>query len=241
LQEAREIVPEAFSADEHPLNLIGGEWTSPGRGKLFLSPVDGTPLGRLPMIDLETGKRAVSLSAREFADWSRVDLDERRRRVAACIAELREHRELLACLLVWEIGKPFRQSLTSVDRCLDGVDWYVKHIESMLEGRRPIELVSNVASWNYPLSVLTHAVLVQAMAGNSVISKTPSDGGLFALTLAMGVARRHGLPMSLVSGSGGHLGEALVRSDEVAGLSFVGGTSHGREIAASLFERTSAT
>jgi acyl-CoA reductase-like NAD-dependent aldehyde dehydrogenase len=40
-----------------------------------------------------------------------------------------------------------------------------------------------------------------------------------------------------VSGSGGQLGDALVRADEVACLAFVGGKSNGRDIAASLFER----
>jgi acyl-CoA reductase-like NAD-dependent aldehyde dehydrogenase len=49
--------------------------------------------------------------------------------------------------------------------------------------------------------------------------------------------RRHGLPVSLVSGSGGRLADALVRSDAVDCLAFVGGKSSGRDIAASLFDR----
>lgn len=71
-----------------------------------------------------------------------------------------------------------------------------------MEGRKPLGLISNIASWNYPLSVLIHAVLVQCLAGNSVIAKTPTDGGIHAVTLAMALARRRGLPVSLVSGSG---------------------------------------
>ena len=93
----------------------------------------------------------------------------------------------------------------------------------MLGRRRPLGLISNIASWNYPMSVLMHAVLVQVLAGNASISQTPTNGGLYALTLAHAIARRAGLPVSLVSGSGGQLSEALVRNEFVDCLAFVGG------------------
>jgi acyl-CoA reductase-like NAD-dependent aldehyde dehydrogenase len=116
------------------------------------------------------------------------------------------------------------------------VEWYVEEIESMLAGRKPLGLVSNISSWNYPLSVLVHAMLVQVLAGNAAIAKTPTDGGLYALTLCMALARRRGLPVSLVSGSGRRLSESLVRHPDVACLSFVGGKASGRDIATSLYD-----
>jgi len=63
------------------------------------------------------------------------------------------------------------------------------------------------------------------------------DGGLFSLTIGFALARRCGLPVSLVSGSGDALSEALVRNQDVAALAFVGGKSNGRDIAASLYDR----
>jgi len=231
------LVPDAFGDEGRVLNLIEGSWGWAGHGKPFLSPNDGSLLGTFPMIDVETARRAVHFAAREHDGWSRVDLDERRSRVEACVERLREHRDLLATLLAWEIGKPFGQARVSVDRCISGVEWYMRGIETMLEGRQPLGLVSNIASWNYPLSVLVHAMLVQVLAGNAVIAKTPSDGGLCALTLALGLARQCGLPVSLVSGSGGQLSEALVRNEAIACLSFVGGKTSGRDIAASLYDR----
>jgi acyl-CoA reductase-like NAD-dependent aldehyde dehydrogenase len=235
--KARSLLPEAFGEDGHVLNLVEGQWSYPGHGKHFFSPCDGTPLCTYPMLDLETAHKAVRFAAEQQESWSVVDLDERRRRTSECVEQLREHRELLAYLLVWEIGKPYNLALNSVDRCISGVQWYVEAIERMLEGRKPIGLISNIASWNYPLSVLVHAMLVQALAGNSVIAKTPTDGGLCALTLSLGIARRCGLPVSLVSGSGGHLSEVLVRNDDIACLAFVGGRTSGRDIAASLYDQ----
>ncbi|GAC1445788.1 MAG: aldehyde dehydrogenase family protein [Chloroflexota bacterium] len=233
----QETVPEAFDQSGQVLNLIGGEWGHPGHGKVFLSPCDGTLLCRYPMIDLDTARQAIQYAAAEHREWSEVDLDERRRRVSDCTEQLRRQRELLAYLLVWEIGKPYAQALVSVDRCISGVQWYVENIERMLEGRTPLGLISNIASWNYPLSVLVHAVLVQMLAGNAVIAKTPTDGGLCALTVALGLARRCGLPVSMVSGSGGQLSDALVRNEAIACLAFVGGKTGGRDIAANLLDR----
>ncbi len=239
LSQIKSLAPEAFAANGNPLNLKCGEWRNPGNGKLFLSPVDGSPLGYYPMLDLESGKKATQAAKEEFTQWSKTDLDTRKARVSACLDELKKHHELLAYLLVWEIGKPFQQAMVSVERCISGVQWYIDNIEVMLHGRarKPLGLISNIASWNYPMSVLFHAVLVQALAGNSVIAKTPSDGGLFTLTLAFALGRRVGLPISLISGSGGELSEALVRNDNVDCLAFVGGKSNGRDIAAAFYDR----
>jgi len=229
-------VPEAFTSDGRLLNLMEGEWQEPGFGRHYESSIDGRSLGRIPMIDLETAKRAVNFARSEAAAWAATDIDERRRRVTICLDGLKAQRELIALLLIWEIGKPYAQALTDIDRCISGVEWYVEKIEGMLGKRQPIGLISNIASWNYPMSVLMHAVLVQLLAGNSVISKTPTDGSLYALTLAHSIARRAGLPVSLVSGSGGQLSEALVRNEHVDCLAFVGGKTNGGVIASTLFD-----
>src|SRR5260370_4246987 len=191
---------------------MGGGWGGLGVGRHYTSAVDGLSLGRIPMIDLETARRAVKFAKSEAASWATVELDERRRRVSDCLEGLRKQRELIALLLIWEIGKPYAQALTDIDRCISGVEWYVENIEGMLGDRKPIGLISNIASWNYQMSVLMHAVLVQLLAGNSCISKTPTDGGLYAVTLAHAVARRCGFAVSLVIGSAGLFSEALARN-----------------------------
>jgi len=235
-QKLRAAAPEAFNSDGRVLNLLDGEWKNPGFGRHYESAIDGRSLGRIPMLDLDSALAAVKFAKSEAATWSRADLDERRQRVTTCLATLKQHRELIALLLMWEIGKPYAQALTDIDRCISGVDWYVENIGSMLHGRAPLGLISNIASWNYPLSVLMHAVLVQVLAGNSTISKTPTDGGLYALTLAHAIARRAGLPVSLVSGSGGQLSDALVRNEFVDCLAFVGGKTNGGVIASTLYD-----
>ncbi|MGK3104059.1 aldehyde dehydrogenase family protein [Streptomyces antimycoticus] len=59
------------------------------------------------------------------------------------------------------------------------------------------------------------------------MAKAPTDGGPACLTLACALAAREGIPVTLVSGSGGELSEALVRSPEIGRVSFVGGRDTG--------------
>ncbi|MCW2621015.1 MAG: aldehyde dehydrogenase family protein, partial [Frankiales bacterium] len=231
---ARSAAAEAFDADRI-LNLAGGEWQRFGSPGDHVTPVDGTAIQGPPRISHDEALSAVAYAKTEHDLWAKVDLDERKRRVAEAVGLMREHRDTLALLLVWEIGKPWRLACADVDRALDGVDWYLGEIERQLQGRTPLPgPVSNIASWNYPMSVQVHAELVQALAGNGVVAKTPSQGGFHTLTLAHALMKRAGLPVTLLSGVGSSLGDALISSPEIGALAFVGGRTNGRKAATTL-------
>ncbi|NVO84339.1 aldehyde dehydrogenase family protein [Hymenobacter terrestris] len=235
LAQTKTAAPEIFAPDGTGyLNLMEGRWQEPGKPRDFVSPIDGSIIGRLPMLDETTALRAVQAAKAEAAAWANTDLDERKRRVQDCLTQLQPHVELVGKLLMWEIGKTYKLGFTDIDRAIDGVQWYVDNIESMLGKRTPLGLVSNIASWNYPMSVLLHAVLVQALCGNAVIAKTPTDGGFISLSLTFAIARRCGLPVTLVSGSGGELSDVLVKHAAIDCLSFVGGRKNARNISDAL-------
>jgi acyl-CoA reductase-like NAD-dependent aldehyde dehydrogenase len=231
---ARSAAPEAFDADRI-LNLAGGEWQRIGTPGQHVTPVDGQLVPGPPRIEHDDAVTAVKQAAAEHRRWSTVDLDERKVKVAAAVAAMRRHRDTLALLLVWEIGKPWRLACADVDRALSGVDWYLGEIERQLVGRTALPgPVSNIASWNYPMSVQVHSELVQLLAGNAVVAKTPSQGGFHTLTLAHALMRREGLPVSLLSGVGSKLGDALISAPEIGALAFVGGRTNGRKAATTL-------
>ncbi|MER6975516.1 aldehyde dehydrogenase family protein [Streptomyces carpinensis] len=224
------VAPEAFH-DDRVLNLWGGQWRRDGAPIPATSAVDGTEIAGPPFLSLQEASAAVAATAQAHREWRQVPLVERKAKITAALDALQTHRDLLSLLLVWEIGKPWRLATNDVDRCIDGVRWYVEEIDRMLVGRAPLAgPVSNIASWNYPMSVLMHAMLVQLLAGNAVIAKTPTDGGLACLTLACALAAREVLPITLVSGSGRTLSPALVAAPEIGGVSFVGGRAAGSQV-----------
>ncbi len=236
LSRATEVAPEAFDGDVLR-NLIQGQWRSQGRPQPLTTPVDGTAIAKLSRLDASEALAAVRYAAQTHQQWAATPLAERKERVVAALDALTEHRDLLALLLVWEIGKPWRLACADVDRALDGARWYVNEIDRQLAGREPLAgPVSNIASWNYPMSVLVHAELVQLLAGNAVIAKTPSQGGAVCLTVAHALMHRAGLPATLVSGGGEELSEVLVRAPEIGAVAFVGGRSNGGKVAAALLD-----
>ena len=236
LARAATAAPEAFG-ENRLKNLVGGQWQTNGTDDMLFSPVDGSALINLPKLGVDDAQAAVRAATRQHQQWREVPLEERKSRVLAAVDAMVQVRGDLALMLAWEIGKPWRLACADVDRALDGVRWYVEQIDSMMDGRRPLEgPVSNIASWNYPMSVLVHSELVQMLAGNAVIAKTPSQGGAACLTLAHAMMARAGLPATLISGSGADLSEVLVRSPEIGAMAFVGGRSNGGKIAASLVD-----
>ena len=114
------LAPEAFR-DDRVLNLWNGSWQADGRTLPATSPVDGSPVAGPPRLDGTTAHHAVRASLDQHRAWRHVPLAERRARVAATLDALTQHRELLALLLVWEIGKPWRLAQADVDRAIDGV------------------------------------------------------------------------------------------------------------------------
>ena len=238
----RDLVGEAFT-DDGPMNLVDGQWQAVGTPTEQISPNDGSSLGTMLKVDSATATDAVQRAARTHRSWAGTELDERRRKVSAALDAMEGARDDLALLLAWEIGKPWKMACADVDRCISGVRWYVDEIEGMLsrdvEGApaKRVALegpVSNIASWNYPMSVQVHAELVQLLAGNGVVAKAPTQGGWMTLTVAHALMAREGLPATLLSGDGSELSDALIRSPEIGALAFVGGRSNGGKVAAQL-------
>lgn len=230
-REVLRNAPEAFDAEGRLLALGASPAGSSARWSRAVSPVDGSTLAELQSLDAAGAARMVEAAEGEFRVWSARPLAERVAAVSAAVADLRAQRELLSGLVSWELGKTKAAADADVDRALGGVDWYLGEVGSMMAERTPLGLVSNVASWNYPFSVLLHNVLVQALAGNAVIAKSPSLGGGIGLSLAVALARRHGLPVTLVGGRGAELSEALVGHSAVAAVAFVGGRANGGAVA----------
>ncbi|MCE9671529.1 aldehyde dehydrogenase family protein [Myxococcus stipitatus] len=230
LKEAMRAIPEAFDPQGRLLSPVAGAWVRPPAWFSARSPVDGQLIAELPQLDARQAAAAVEAAADEFPAWSARPLSERALAISEAVTLLHQHRDLLIRMLAWDIGKTLPTATNDVDRCLAGIAWYLENREAMMEGRAPLGLVSNIASWNYPFSVLLLNVLVQSLAGDSVIAKIPTQGGGVSLTLAFALLRRADLPVSLVGGRGKDLSEPLVAHERIAGVAFIGGRANGAEV-----------
>ena len=222
----------------HPQPASAASGSASGVPGEHVTPVDGTPIQGPPRVDHDEAVAAVAHAAGEHKAWARVDLDERkapgaggRRRACA------EHRDTLALLLVWEIGKPWRLACADVDRALDGVRLVPRARSSgSSTAARPLPgPVSNIASWNYPMSVQVHAELVQCLAGNARRRQDPVAGRL-PHPHARARAHAPGRPARDAAVRRRRRSSATCSSAsaEIGALAFVGGRANGRKAATSL-------
>lgn len=101
----------------------------------------------------------------------------------------------------------------------------------------PVGVVAAITPWNSPIASDAQKLAPALAAGNAVLLKPALWAPLVSLAAGRIVHRAlldEGLPPALVSvlpGHGSEAGEAMVRHECVAAISFTGGTATGRRIA----------
>jgi aldehyde dehydrogenase (NAD+) len=105
--------------------------------------------------------------------------------------------------------------------------------------REPLGVIGLITPWNFPLAIPAWKIAPALAYGNAVVFK-PADlvpGCAWALA---DVVARAGMPpgvFNLVMGRGSAVGEALITSPDVDGISFTGSVETGRAIARKAVER----
>jgi acyl-CoA reductase-like NAD-dependent aldehyde dehydrogenase len=98
--------------------------------------------------------------------------------------------------------------------------------------RQPCGIVVAITPFNYPALLVLHKLAPALAAGNAVVLKPARTTPLTALALAACFVDA-GLPegaLSVVTGPGGELGDALVSDPRVRKISFTGSTRTGERI-----------
>jgi succinate-semialdehyde dehydrogenase/glutarate-semialdehyde dehydrogenase len=225
--------------------LIGGAW-APAAGETFevVSPVDGTPVSRVP-VATEADVAAAVKAARDAAPaWARTAPAARAAAVHAAANALEAAADELAELMRAEMGKPVADARGSIDAGIGTLRQYAElgpvHRGRALAGNdaaidlmayEPRGVVAAITPWNDPVAVSCGIIGAALVTGNTVVYKpserTPAVG--WALTKALAPHVPDGV-LSLLTGAGS-VGAALSAAD-VDVVAHVGSTATGRTIAA---------
>ena len=98
--------------------------------------------------------------------------------------------------------------------------------------RRPLGVVAIITPWNFPIAIPAWKIAPALICGNTLVFKPASGTPMSAVKLVQ-VFQDAGLPdgvLNLVTGPGGLVGNALVESPDVRGISFTGSTEVGTGI-----------
>ena len=158
---------------------------------------------------------------------------------------LREQAEELSQLECQMIGKPISDARDEIAMGARTFEYYAGGISRfygqtipVARGgfdftlRQPVGVVAAIVPWNFPFPIACWKVAPALAAGNCVVLKPARQSPLTALRLGE-LAATAGLPpgvLQVLSGSGGEMGDALVKHPLVRKISFTGSTSVGSHI-----------
>jgi aldehyde dehydrogenase (NAD+) len=100
--------------------------------------------------------------------------------------------------------------------------------------RKAVGVIGIISPWNFPTATAAWKIAPALAFGNSVIWKPANLTPASAVALTE-IIHRQGMPagtFNLVLGSGSKVGDALINSKEVNGVSFTGSVDTGRKVAA---------
>ena len=177
-----------------------------------------------------------------LAAWKRAEiLDNAANRLAA-------RREEFATVIAREAAKPIKTARIEVDRAVGTFRFAAVEARTLVgevvamdaipagEGkfgftmRVPIGVVGAIAPFNFPLNLVVHKVGPAIAAGCAVVLKPASQTPFSSILLARMLIDECGLPaewLSVVTGGGSTVGNALVDHPDVALLTFTGSPDVG--------------
>jgi acyl-CoA reductase-like NAD-dependent aldehyde dehydrogenase len=206
------------------------------------APYDGAVIGTVPNTRPEEVDRAVAaaLAAHQSGPlpaWRRAEvLDAAARRLA-------ERRDDFARTIALEAAKPIKTARIEAERAVSTFQFAAAEARTLAgdvvpldaspagEGRLgfalrlPIGVVGAISPFNFPLNLVAHKVAPAIAAGCPVVLKPASQTPLSAMALADLLRNECGLPaeqLSVVTGGGGTVGNALVDHPDVAMITFTG-------------------
>ncbi|WP_416902922.1 aldehyde dehydrogenase family protein [Micromonospora echinospora] len=230
----------------HP-NLVGGEWVDGERRPNHNPARPGEVVSEYARADRETARAAVAAARAAQPGWARRPVADRMAILDRIGSTILSRVDDLAVLLAREEGKLLAEARGEVTRAGQTFRYYAHQLlqpqgevyASTRENvhaevrRRPLGVVGVITPWNYPLAIPAWKVAPALAYGNTVVLKpaelVPASAGELARIVA-GAGVPPGV-FNLVTGSGREVGEELLTSRDVDGISFTGGTGTGAHVA----------
>jgi aldehyde dehydrogenase (NAD+) len=234
-------------------NLIAGEWTGGGDAIHNISPSDTNDVvGIYARATAADTRMAIAAANAAFPAWSRSGILERHAILKKTGDEIMARKEELGSLLAREEGKTLPEAIGETIRAAQIFDFFAgealrlagETLPSVRANigieivREPIGAIGIITPWNFPIAIPAWKIAPALCYGNTVVFK-PAElvpGCSWAIA---DILHRAGLPegvFNLVMGKGSVVGQAMLDSADLAGITFTGSAGTGRQVAASSLE-----
>ena len=230
-------------------NYIGGQWTNSVSGETYdiTSPANKTSVvGTFQMSNTEDASMAIAAADQARRAWADTPAPARGQILYRALDILERRAEEIARTITIEEGKPLADSQGEVRRAMNIIEYAAGEGRRMFgyttpselantlayTVRRPLGIVALITPWNFPIAIPAWKLAPALICGNTVVFKPASATPMSAVKLVE-VFEEAGLPpgvLNLITGPGASVGNALVESPQVQGISFTGSTEIGTDI-----------
>ena len=231
------------------LNYIGGSFVPSNSGDTIedINPATNQRITTLPRSSSIDVDKATQAAIRAGPAWKATPIEERIKWLENIADALEAKHEEIALLETLDTGKPISLSRrVDAARSVSNFRFFAQYAKEQQPmqfeangainhiHRNPVGCVGLITPWNLPLYLLTWKVAPALLMGNTIVAKpsemTPLTANLLAETLDE-LKLPEGV-FNLVHGLGPEVGQAIVEHPNIKAISFTGGTSTGRTVAA---------
>ncbi|WDZ76220.1 aldehyde dehydrogenase family protein [Ensifer adhaerens] len=233
-------------------NLIAGEWIGTDASK-NISPSDTNDVvGEYARASVDEVKMALAAARAAFPSWARSGILERNSVLKKTADEILARKDELGKLLAREEGKTLPEATGEVLRAAQIFDFFAGETLRLAGElvpsarpnigveitREPLGVIGIITPWNFPIAIPAWKIAPALAYGNTVVFK-PADLVPGCAWAIVDILHRNGLPkgvLNLVMGRGSVVGQAMLDSPDLAGVTFTGSTATGRRVALSSIE-----
>ncbi len=224
--------------------LIAGQARDAATHLDVINPATGAVFARCPAAGRKELDEAVDAARAALPAWRALGYAQRRERVKAFCAALREQQDDLARLLTSEQGKPLSQALAEIDRgtvqaeeMTDieiAAEVLIDNDKSRIELHyRPLGVAGIITPWNAPVTLALGPLASALYTGNTVVLKPSPYTPLSTLKLGEVAAQFFPAGVVNVLAGGDELGQLITEHAQIDKISFTGSVATGKRVVAS--------
>ena len=233
-------------------NLIAGEWVG-SNGVENINPSNTNEVvGLYATASADDAKTAIAAAKAAFPAWSRSGILERHAILKKTADEILARKDELGKLLAREEGKTLPEAIGETIRSAQIFDFFagealrlagevlpsVRPNIGVEITREPIGVIGIITPWNFPIAIPAWKIAPALCYGNTIVFK-PAELVPGCSWAIVDILHRAGLPkgvLNLVMGKGSVVGQAMLDSPDLAGITFTGSTGTGKRVAAASIE-----
>jgi acyl-CoA reductase-like NAD-dependent aldehyde dehydrogenase len=229
---------------------INGQWVESEKSTTVRNPYNNDELGSLPQASMDQVDQAIEAAHKAKSVMAALPIYKRVEILEKTAEQILANKEKVTKSIIDEAGKAWKWASVETERAAENLKFAASEC-LQLKGetvpmdaskgsenragfwmRFPVGVVGAIPPFNFPLNLVVHKVAPAIAAGNSIVlkpaSNTPGPSQLLVEYLL-----EAGLPetaINLVYGNGSTVGEAIVKDERVAKITFTGSPPVGRRI-----------